>query len=110
MNGVGDGYNKRSRENDYSRRGGYRRDERDYYSRENDSYGSNILDPFKVDFLVSFSQFCDHLSRRGSRHISQEDSEKRYETYKENFTKKQYEKFFNKYKNSEWLVLKHKFM
>jgi hypothetical protein len=70
---------------------------------------SPSFDPYKSDVLFSYPQFSDYLKeshRRGSRQsrseLNLEDIQRKYDAYKENFTKKQYEKFFQKNKDSEW--------
>ena len=62
-------------------------------------------DPYDLDYLVSSSQFADYL-RRGNRSraesMGEDELERRYEVYRDNFTRKQNDKFFQKHKDDEW--------
>ena len=72
-----------------------------------------MMDPYKLDYLVSQSQFAEYFreSNRRSNHrgrqqeLTDDELERRFEVYKENFVRKQTEKFFQKHKNSEWYAL-----
>ncbi|KND02501.1 uncharacterized protein SPPG_02960 [Spizellomyces punctatus DAOM BR117] len=73
----------------------------------------NLPDPMKLDYLVSREAFADfarqEFRKKNGRHatMSQEELERRYEIYKENFTNKQHQKFFSTEKNNEWFREKY---
>ncbi len=88
----GQGYSrKRPLEDDY------------HYGRSPYGREPDRRDPLKLDYLVSYSQFCDMVGlrdRQGSL-----DSEKRYEAYKETFFKRQNEVHFKMFSSAEWYLL-----
>jgi hypothetical protein len=87
-----------SREDRFPKRG---RDSR-HYKRE-DSRG----DPYKLDYLVNLKQFQEYFMRNSKNQADEEEMLKRFQVYKENFTRKQNEKFFLKAKDSEWFREKY---
>ncbi|KAI7830482.1 hypothetical protein BC939DRAFT_283434 [Gamsiella multidivaricata] len=71
-----------------------------------------IDDPMKLDHLISFKQYCEHLrnldraSHRYKRYTD-EELQVRYGTYKEEFTTKQYASFFDAHKTEAWFQEKY---
>ncbi|KAG0328940.1 hypothetical protein BGZ99_004014 [Dissophora globulifera] len=71
-----------------------------------------IDDPMKLDHLISFKQYCEHLrnidraSHRYKRYTD-EELQSRYGTYKEEFTGKQYAAFFDAHKAEAWFQEKY---
>ncbi|KAF9433422.1 hypothetical protein BGZ76_009480 [Entomortierella beljakovae] len=71
-----------------------------------------IDDPMKLDHLISFKQYCEHLrnidraSHRYKRYTD-EELQARYGTYKEEFTAKQYAAFFEAHKQEAWFQEKY---
>ncbi|KAI1312646.1 hypothetical protein EDD11_002883 [Mortierella claussenii] len=71
-----------------------------------------IDDPMKLDHLISFKQYCEHLrnldraSHRYKRYTD-EELQTRYGTYKEEFTAKQYAAFFDAHKAEAWFQEKY---
>ncbi|KAF9199123.1 hypothetical protein BGZ49_010803 [Haplosporangium sp. Z 27] len=71
-----------------------------------------IDDPMKLDHLISFKQYCEHLrnvdraSHRYKRYID-EELQARYGTYKEEFTAKQYSAFFEAHMSEAWFQEKY---
>ena len=94
-----DRFNKRPRD-DRRGSGGFKRK-----FQEDDSRG----DPYKLDYLVSLKQFQEYFLRNSRSKVEVGDEEllKRFNVYKENFTRKQHEKFFLKFKDSEWFREKY---
>ncbi|KAI8603483.1 hypothetical protein EDD21DRAFT_30538 [Dissophora ornata] len=78
------------------------------------SWGNSdrIDDPMKLDHLISFKQYCEHLrnldraSHRYKRYTD-EELQTRYGTYKEEFTAKQYASFFDAHKAEAWFQEKY---
>ncbi len=112
---MGD-YFKRGREDDFRRvyddKRGYE-DRRSYdrgydrgYDDKRRKYDNDIKDPFKLDYLVSFSQFAEMTSRKG-KPVEQDELEKRYDALKETITKKQFEQFFRAHSSEEWFREKY---
>lgn len=87
-----------SREDRFSKRP---RDNRNNF--KHDSRG----DPYKLDYLVNLKQFQDYFLRNSRNETDEEEMLKRFQVYKENFTRKQNEKFFLKSKDSEWFREKY---
>ncbi|KAI9099434.1 arsenite-resistance protein 2-domain-containing protein [Phlyctochytrium arcticum] len=67
----------------------------------------------KLDFLVNREGFAewarqDHRKKHGrSSHMTNDEIDRRYEIYKENFSAKQLQKFFDTEKNNEWFKEKY---
>ncbi|ORX91462.1 hypothetical protein K493DRAFT_286786 [Basidiobolus meristosporus CBS 931.73] len=61
------------------------------------------IDPNKLDTLVSFKHFSDWVNSQdpGARH-HEDELERRYAIYKENFNVRQLNNFFEQHKNSDW--------
>jgi hypothetical protein len=66
------------------------------------------LDPYKMDYLVSFRQFSDYVNNRtrGRRYDDRELSEQ-YAAYKRDFTKRQCKKFFDAHNEMAWFREKY---
>lgn len=88
-----------SREDRFSKRP---RDNRNSFKSQ-DSRG----DPYKLDYLVSLKQFQEYFLRNSRKETDEQEMLKRFHIYKENFTRKQNEKFFLKSKDSEWFREKY---
>ncbi|KAJ3158093.1 hypothetical protein HDU86_003045 [Geranomyces michiganensis] len=125
------GKRRRSRSREYDSRDGGKdsyipsysnhRDSRDRQSRARGDYYVGGIDryeprksdrrpqkPEDVDYLLTLSAFVD-MTRKSARgaNISQDELERRFEIYKENFTHKQLVKFFDQEKDSEWFREKY---
>jgi HEPN domain-containing protein len=98
--GLGPGLYSRKRSSSREDRNPKRRDHRNY--RREDSRG----DPYKLDYLVNLKQFQEYFMRNSTK-TDEEEMLKRFQVYKENFTRKQNEKFFLKFKDSEWFREKY---
>ncbi|KAK9722993.1 hypothetical protein K7432_002293 [Basidiobolus ranarum] len=61
------------------------------------------IDPNKLDTLVSFKHFSDWVNSQdpAARH-HEDELERRYAIYKENFNVRQLNSFFEQHKNSDW--------
>ncbi|KAJ3165723.1 hypothetical protein HDU88_003916 [Geranomyces variabilis] len=125
------GKRRRSRSRDYDARDGGKdsyipsysshRDSRDRQSRGRGDYYVGGIDryeprkndrrpqkPEDVDYLLTLSAFVD-MTRKSARgaNISQDELERRFEIYKENFMHKQLVKYFEQEKESEWFREKY---
>ncbi|KAG4099213.1 hypothetical protein H8356DRAFT_361433 [Neocallimastix lanati (nom. inval.)] len=69
--------------------------------------GSRMLqDPNKLDTLVKFKYFSDYYHQK-EKDMDDEELSRRYTIYKENFTHKQSQKFFEAHKKEEWFIDKY---
>ncbi|KAJ3046592.1 hypothetical protein HK097_000717, partial [Rhizophlyctis rosea] len=71
-------------------------------------------DPVNADYLVNHEYFCAYLRqeddrsrRRGEEPIGEKEMDRRYEIYKENWSRKMQEKFFAEEKGKEWFLEKY---
>ncbi|SAM08421.1 hypothetical protein [Absidia glauca] len=67
-----------------------------------------LADPYKLDYIVSFKQYCDYLRQTQSNDESLDDEfQKRYDDYKEKMTIKQLAQFFANNKEKQWFLEKY---
>jgi hypothetical protein len=67
-----------------------------------------LADPYKVDYIVSFKQYCDYLRQSQSNDESLDDEfQKRYDDYKEKMTIKQLAQFYANNKEKQWFLEKY---
>lgn len=67
-----------------------------------------LADPNQLDYLVTFKHFCEHLRGAQSSQIFDDDElQKRYAIYKENFAARQLAAFFERHRKAEWFVEKY---
>jgi len=66
----------------------------------------NMQDPSKLDTLVTFKYFSDYYHQK-EKNMDDEELSRRYTIYKENFTHKQSQNFFEAHKNEEWFKDKY---
>ncbi|RUS12953.1 hypothetical protein BC937DRAFT_86615, partial [Endogone sp. FLAS-F59071] len=67
-----------------------------------------LADPNQLDYLVTFKHFCEHLRGVQSSQIFDDDElQKRYAIYKENFAARQLAAFFERHRKAEWFVEKY---
>lgn len=67
-----------------------------------------LVDPYKLDYIVSFKQYCDYLRQSHSNDESLDDKfQKRYDDYKEKMTIKQLAQFFANNKEKQWFLEKY---
>lgn len=91
----------------YSRKRSSSKEDR-FSKRPRDNRNSyNRGDPYKLDYLVNLKQFQEYFLRNSRKETDEEEMLKRFQVYKENFTRKQNEKFFLKFKDSEWFRNKY---
>ncbi|KAG0225652.1 hypothetical protein BGW41_004599 [Actinomortierella wolfii] len=74
--------------------------------------GERFDDPMKLDYLISFKQFCEHLKGldRAShryRRYTDEELQSRYATYREEFIAKHRSMFFDAHKDEAWFQEKY---
>jgi len=62
-----------------------------------------MQDPNKLDTLVTFKYFSDYYHQK-EKNMDDEELSRRYTIYKENFTHKQSQKFFEAHKDEEWYI------
>ncbi|OUM64059.1 hypothetical protein PIROE2DRAFT_60926 [Piromyces sp. E2] len=76
----------------------------------NNSWGPgssrSMQDPNKLDTLVTFKYFSDYYHQK-EKNMDDEELSRRYTIYKENFTHKQSQKFFEAHKDEEWFKDKY---
>ncbi|KAG0197789.1 hypothetical protein BGX28_008710 [Mortierella sp. GBA30] len=85
-----------------------------HYSDMSQGWGKmdRIEDPMKLDRLISFKEYCEHLknidraSHRYKRYTD-EELQSRYATYREEFMAKQLGTFFNDHKEEAWFLEKY---
>lgn len=70
------------------------------------SSSRNMQDPSKLDTLVTFKYFSDYYHQK-EKNMDDEELSRRYTIYKENFTHKQSQNFFEAHKNEEWFKDKY---
>jgi hypothetical protein len=66
----------------------------------------SLQDPSKLDTLVTFKYFSDYYHQK-EKNMDDEELSRRYSIYKENFTHKQSQKFFEAHKKEEWFIDKY---
>jgi hypothetical protein len=66
----------------------------------------SMQDPNKLDTLVTFKYFSDYYHQK-EKNMDDEELSRRYTIYKENFTHKQSQKFFEAHKDEEWFKDKY---
>jgi len=66
----------------------------------------SLQDPSNLDTLVTFKYFSDYYHQK-EKNMSDEELSRRYTIYKENFTHKQSQKFFEAHKDEEWFKDKY---
>ncbi|KAF9973758.1 hypothetical protein BGZ73_002976 [Actinomortierella ambigua] len=74
--------------------------------------GERVDDPMKLDYLVSFKQFCEHLrgldrASHRYRRYTDEELQSRYATYREDFIAKHRSMFFDAHKDEAWFQEKY---
>ncbi|KAL1920543.1 uncharacterized protein VTP21DRAFT_920 [Calcarisporiella thermophila] len=88
----------------------------EFGSRESTSSGQSSFsrnrsghpDPYKLDYLVSFKQFCEYLrAENPSRSFEEDDLRQRYGDYKEDYAARQAVRFFEEHKEEAWFREKY---
>ncbi|KAF9165648.1 Kanadaptin [Actinomortierella ambigua] len=74
--------------------------------------GERVDDPMKLDYLVSFKQFCEHLrgldrASHRYRRYTDEELQSRYATYRDDFIAKHRSMFFDAHKDEAWFQEKY---
>ncbi|TPX60142.1 hypothetical protein PhCBS80983_g02000 [Powellomyces hirtus] len=82
-----------------------------YDGRKGDRH-SRQVDPMDMDYILTIQAFGEitreqHRKKGGRSTMSNEEIERRFEIYKENFTHKQLQKYFSQEKESEWFREKY---
>ncbi|RUP43194.1 hypothetical protein BC936DRAFT_137496 [Jimgerdemannia flammicorona] len=67
-----------------------------------------LADPNQLDYLVTFKHFCEHLrSTQPASSFDDEELQKRYAIYKENFAARQLAAFYDRHHTVEWFAEKY---
>ncbi|KAI8804089.1 hypothetical protein BJ742DRAFT_465431 [Cladochytrium replicatum] len=74
-----------------------------YNGRKREEEMYSYPDPNKLDYMVPKKQFAEWLKHQNSgREIDDEDLSKKYKEYREAFTQRQVQAFFDQHKEEEW--------
>ncbi|KAJ3009957.1 hypothetical protein HKX48_007656 [Thoreauomyces humboldtii] len=72
---------------------------------------SRNQDPMDLDYLLTRDSFADlakeQARKKGTRNMSSEEMDRRYEIYRENYTHKALQKYFSSQKDNEWFREKY---
>ncbi|KAI8924285.1 hypothetical protein BC831DRAFT_416339 [Entophlyctis helioformis] len=107
-------YERDARPSGGSSSGRYERDRSDRFDRSGSD--SRFTDPMKLEYMASFAQFAEYTrdvySRKYGRSstappLETDELEQRYDAYKETFSRRQHEKFFNAHREEEWFREKY---
>lgn len=66
-----------------------------------------VIDPAQLDYMVSFRHFVEFTKRNANRRIDDEDMQRRFSQYKEEFSARQLAQFFNSNKERQWFQEKY---
>ncbi|OMJ22943.1 Serrate RNA effector molecule-like protein [Smittium culicis] len=95
-----------SRDGD-SYRGSRRRDNRNYG--DNKNYKEKLADPTSFDLVVSFKYYCEwKKSLKDEEPLEQDELHAKYEEYRRLALRKLFEMFFAVHKDEDWFIEKYK--